>query len=452
MNENNLSDKPTKPERSGSSSKIRYSSDVESGPLVKLHRARWILLTVAVGLFWILAQTGGEMWRGIAVMSAVIVVTMMVPRSRKVTRLKAKVQARRRSQEPTTHMRKLASALPDPCFILDRRGIIRFYNKQAGEFFGNVREGDPISFGIRQPKILSALDRVLEGSAVEKLEYVRKTGAERTFETWVAPIQVSAGTTQQQRPDFILLLFHDQTEQKNTERMRADFVANASHELRTPLASLIGFIETLQGPAKGDPVAQERFLGIMLDQAERMSRLISDLLSLSRIEMKAHVQPETRLDLNKLIRHVSDALSPLASELDVRINTFADDQPRWVSGERDELIQVFENLVENALKYGQDGDKVDITCQELIDPIDSQAHYAVSIRDYGPGIPVEHLPRLTERFYRVDVATSREQKGTGLGLAIVKHILTRHRGRLLVDSEPGQGATFEVRLPVHSAA
>lgn len=451
--------KPAKLEKQQSQSLLEAAAEVENGPLVRLHQARWILLAVTLGLFWIVSQTDGQYWRVVAVLSLVVGVTTIMPRRRKVTRLRARAEARRRSNEPNSHMQKLAAALPDPCFILDKRGIVRFANESGASIFGNVRAGDPISFRIRQPKLLSALDNVLEGGAIEKLEYIRKGAHEQVFETWVTPIHLGTGRGQAGRPDFILLLFHDQTEQRNIERMRADFVANASHELRTPLASVIGFIETLQGPARGDAKAQDRFLSIMLDQSERMSRLISDLLSLSRIEMKAHVLPDTKVDLNRIVQNVIDALKPLADETSVTISlckeleTGKQGTPpgRWVSGDRDELVQVFENLVENALKYGQGGGKVDIYCDQLIEPVDGKLYYAIRIRDYGPGIPPEHLPRLTERFYRIDVASSREQKGTGLGLAIVKHILTRHRGKLIIDSTPGEGATFQVRLPVMPA-
>ncbi|MCV6602399.1 MAG: ATP-binding protein, partial [Cohaesibacter sp.] len=311
------------------------------------------------------------------------------------------------------------------------------------------------SFRIRQPDMLAALDAVMAGGSIEKVEFSHKMRSERLYEAWFTPIHLQrdhAHTPDEEpaKPDFILLLFHDQTEQKNIERMRADFVANASHELRTPLASLIGFIETLQGPAKDDPVAHERFLAIMLDQAERMSRLISDLLSLSRIEMKAHMHPETKVDLVKIVKHVADALSPLALEMGVIIETDIenDQDSQMVAGDRDELVQVLENLVENAIKYGKDGEKILLSSAPIKDAISGAPFYAIKVRDYGPGIPSEHLPRLTERFYRVDVETSREQKGTGLGLAIVKHILTRHKGRLMVESSVGKGTTFQVRLPL----
>jgi two-component system phosphate regulon sensor histidine kinase PhoR len=240
---------------------------------------------------------------------------------------------------------------------------------------------------------------------------------------------------------YYILSFRDISELSRIDRMRSDFVANASHELRTPLASLRGFIETMQGPAREDPKAQERFLSIMLDQATRMSRLVDDLLSLSRLELRSHIAPDQRVDLVPLIGHVRDSLLPLASDVGVTINLHAPEGIVEVEGDRDELVQVFENLIENACKYGQDGKIVDVWIRnEAGKPVE------VSVQDYGPGIPAEHVPRLTERFYRVSVADSRSKKGTGLGLAIVKHILTRHRARLIVRSELDKGTDFTVRF------
>jgi two-component system phosphate regulon sensor histidine kinase PhoR len=258
----------------------------------------------------------------------------------------------------------------------------------------------------------------------------------------VAPVALAAAVAGRRELFFVTL--HDITRIKQVEEMRADFVANASHELRTPLASLSGFIETLQGPARNDPQARERFLEIMKAQANRMARLIDDLLSLSRIELKAHVQPEHQVDLAPIVRQVSDGLQTLARDRGVDIKIALPPEALSVRGDRDELIRVFENLVENALKYGAAGKRVDIALGR--ETSDNEA--AVAVRDYGPGIAPEHLPRLTERFYRVDVTESRAQGGTGLGLALVKHILHRHRGRLTIDSAPGKGATFTVRLPL----
>jgi two-component system phosphate regulon sensor histidine kinase PhoR len=232
--------------------------------------------------------------------------------------------------------------------------------------------------------------------------------------------------------------------------MRADFIANASHELRTPLAALLGFIETLQGTAKDDPVAREKFLAIMQGQATRMARLIDDLLSLSRIELNAHLQPNTPLDLAPIVRQVADGLQTLARDRDVAIKVAAPPDAMIVLGDRDELIRALENLVENALKYGAAGKRIDITLSRGQTRAGTP-EVRLAVRDYGPGIAPEHLPRLTERFYRVDVVESRAQGGTGLGLALVKHVLNRHGGRLAIESTPGAGATFTMHLPLHIA-
>jgi two-component system phosphate regulon sensor histidine kinase PhoR len=244
----------------------------------------------------------------------------------------------------------------------------------------------------------------------------------------------------------MLMTFHDQTPLRRVEEMRADFVANASHELRTPLAALSGFIDTLQGPAKDDAKARERFLGIMHGQATRMARLIDDLLSLSRVELSAHVRPDTTVDIVPIIRQVADGLEPLARERQVAVEIDLPQGQVLIAGDREELLRLFENLIENALKYGASGAKVIVS---LISAISGEGtpEIRVLVRDFGPGIAPEHLPRLTERFYRVDVGDSRAQGGTGLGLSLVKHILNRHRGRLLIESVPKQGATFTACFP-----
>jgi two-component system phosphate regulon sensor histidine kinase PhoR len=246
----------------------------------------------------------------------------------------------------------------------------------------------------------------------------------------------------------MLMTFHDLTPLRRVEEMRADFVANASHELRTPLAALSGFIDTLQGPAKEDPKARERFLGIMQAQAKRMARLIDDLLSLSRVELSAHVRPDTLVDLVPIIRQVVDGLEPLARERQVEIEVDLPEPQVTIAGDREELLRLFENLIENALKYGASGGKVIVSLSSVATGHgDGAPEYRVIVRDFGPGIAPEHLPRLTERFYRVDVGDSRAQGGTGLGLSLVKHILARHRGRLLIESVPKNGATFTACFP-----
>jgi len=244
----------------------------------------------------------------------------------------------------------------------------------------------------------------------------------------------------------MLMTFHDQTPLRRVEEMRADFVANASHELRTPLAALSGFIDTLQGPAKDDPRARERFLGIMHIQATRMARLIDDLLSLSRVELSAHVRPDTLVDIVPIIRQVVDGLEPLARERQVIIDVDLPDEVVWIAGDREELLRLFENLVENALKYGASGGRVIVSLLTAIST-EGGPEVRVMVRDFGPGIAPEHLPRLTERFYRVDVGDSRAQGGTGLGLSLVKHIANRHRGWLLIESVLKNGATFTACFP-----
>jgi two-component system phosphate regulon sensor histidine kinase PhoR len=230
--------------------------------------------------------------------------------------------------------------------------------------------------------------------------------------------------------------------------MRADFVANASHELRTPLASLRGFVETLQGAAKDDPEARERFLKVMSEQAERMSRLVDDLLSLSRVEMREHLPLVERVDLNDAVARVIQAMQPLAAKTNATIEFQQLPEPAVIRGDRDEVVQVFQNLIQNAVKYGKPGGHVDVRVAREAPAAGRPARYLVSVKDDGPGIAPQHLPRLTERFYRVNVAASREKGGTGLGLAIVKHILNRHRGELIVTSTVGQGSTFTVALPL----
>jgi two-component system phosphate regulon sensor histidine kinase PhoR len=240
---------------------------------------------------------------------------------------------------------------------------------------------------------------------------------------------------------MVMLTLRDLSEIRRVERMRVDFVANVSHELRTPLTSILGFVETLQGPARKDAVAQDRFLTIIGDQARRMSRLVDDLLSLSRIEQSSHLQPTSIVDLSSIAGHVVDTLAPMADENETQVVLRAD-KPVLVRGDRDELVRVAENLIENAIKYGASDKPVEVT----VSPRDRDA--ILIVRDHGPGIAAEHLPRLTERFYRVDAGESRAKGGTGLGLAIVKHILARHRGRLTIESGSGQGATFSAILPL----
>lgn len=327
-------------------------------------------------------------------------------------------------------------AIDLPVFLLGRDAVLREQNRAAEKAFGALEPGLHISARFRSPSVLDMVRETLATGEPNQIEHSERLPSERVYIVRIAPLDLD-GT----KEPLYLLSFKDISELRRIDRMRSDFVANASHELRTPLASLRGFIETMQGPARGDPKAQERFLAIMLDQANRMSRLVDDLLSLSRLELKAHLAPDQMVDIVPVIGHVRDSLAPLASDLDVEIRLHVPDGKVEVLGDRDELVQVFENLIENACKYGQEGKVVDVHVRK---PVGGSVE--VSVIDHGPGIPAEHVPRLTERFYRVSVTDSRSKKGTGLGLAIVKHILTRHRARLIVRSEIGQGTEFTVRF------
>jgi two-component system, OmpR family, phosphate regulon sensor histidine kinase PhoR len=296
---------------------------------------------------------------------------------------------------------------------------------------------------------VDAIRRASKKREPQRVEFFERVPVDRWFEAFVTPLQLQAAA--QRQSDVLLMTFNDLTPLHRVEQMRADFVANASHELRTPLAALVGFIETLQGPARSDAAAREKFLAIMQQQAARMARLIDDLLSLSRIELNQHLQPNTPVELQSIVRQVVDGLMPLARDREVAINVNVPPEPLIVLGDRDELIRGFENLVENALKYGASGKRVDVTLVRANTRSGAgEAH--LSVRDFGPGIAPEHLPRLTERFYRVDVADSRSQGGTGLGLALVKHVLARHGGRLSIESTLGQGASFTMQLPLHTGS
>lgn len=345
------------------------------------------------------------------------------------------------SARATSQMQLVAEALPDPAILLNATGHVLYCNPSARGVFTSVREGSHVASAIRTPEFLDAVSSAPSRGRPVTVIYAERVPVGRRMAVTVAPLGQGAG-----HEGNILILLRDLTEVERINQMRADFIANASHELRTPLASLRGFIETLQGTAKDDPKARERFLAIMAEQASRMTRLIDALLSLSRVEMNAHVPPSGLIDLNDVLDHVRDTLEPLARESGGQLKVARFPRSAVVRGDRDELVQVFQNLVQNALRYGMKGGEVRIEAKQ-IPPLGRQlGRYAVSIVDQGPGIAPEHLPRLTERFYRIDVASSREKGGTGLGLAIVKHILNRHRGELAIASQPGKGSRFTVLL------
>lgn len=344
----------------------------------------------------------------------------------------------------------ILDALPDPLFLLDGERRILRANAAVRALVGDDPAGRDLAQALRHPTVLEVAATVLgRRAAGAEAEFTLLGARPREFAVRAVALSLAAGGGM--GGAAALLTLRDLTAAKRAEQMRADFVANASHELRTPLSALIGFIETLRGPAREDAEARERFLAIMSEQAGRMARLIADLLSLSQIELDEHLPPQGQVDLAALVRDVAETLQLKAGEKEMRIIIEAAPGLPAVPGDRDQLIQVMQNLLDNALKYGRRGSevRVDLT----LEPQGSArgTGVKVAVRDRGEGIAREHLPRLTERFYRVEPARSRALGGTGLGLAIVKHIVNRHRGTFLIESRVGEGSCFTVCLPAAPA-
>ena len=336
--------------------------------------------------------------------------------------------------------------LSDPAILTDHTGRIIAANEPLERLLGVAEPRKHLASVLRAPQVLSALELALAGRGPQRVTFSYIGSPEQTFDAEVSPIDGADGAVR-----AVLILLRDTTKAQRVEQMRADFVANASHELRTPLASLSGFIDTLRGHAKDDPEAQERFLSIMADQAARMRRLIDDLLSLSRIELNEHVRPSGSVNVSDVAEEVVHALSQMAVAANIQLDLVEPTSLPNVAGDRDELYQLVQNLVDNAIKYGRPHTPVTVEIGTRRagpgEPGPSPA-VVLSVKDRGEGIAREHIPRLTERFYRVDVRRSRAIGGTGLGLAIVKHIVNRHRGRFVVESQVGEGSTFTVYLPL----
>ena len=337
-------------------------------------------------------------------------------------------------------IKDLVEATPFPVVVVAQDEHIEALNEPAKRLFGSASVGRHYIAVIWQPILLDAIEASLRTGERKSARYL-STEAQRdmTWNAHVAPV----GDT-----GSILITFEDRTAMEEASEMRRDFVANVSHELRTPLTALLGFIETLRGVAREDSDARDRFLGIMEREASRMNRLVRDLLSLNRVESEERIRPSEEVDLAAQTRSVLHALGPLAEDFDVRLSAHGLDVPATVAGDADQLAQVATNLVENAIRYAGSGCDVKVSIEQLEQhPMIRGPAVILGVADTGDGIDPIHIPRLTERFFRIDDHRSRELGGTGLGLAIVKHIVNRHRGRLRIESEPGTGTTFQVILP-----
>jgi two-component system phosphate regulon sensor histidine kinase PhoR len=347
----------------------------------------------------------------------------------------------------TGSARALIETLPSPLLIIARTGRISYANPAAHAALPRLQPGVHFANLIRAPAFVEAVGATLADRDERRLQFTTHQGRERFFEARVGLLPPDAAFGPEAQ---VIVQLEDRTEARRAEQLRSDFIANASHELRTPLASIVGYIETLQNHAKNDPEAREKFLAIMGREAARMQRLVDDLMSLSRIELTEHVRPVEEWSLNAIAADSASALAPLARQQGVRLEIDLSPTGAIVLGDRDQLAQVFTNLVDNAVKYAGP----DRSVRLFVAP-PSKAHpnrHGVTVADDGPGIAREHLHRLTERFYRVNVSSSRNKGGTGLGLAIVKHILNRHEGRLEIVSTPGKGSAFTVWLPRSGAA
>lgn len=335
----------------------------------------------------------------------------------------------------------LLAAVPSPMLQLDQNRQIAAANRAAMELFGDWIIGRDMAM-LRQPALLALLEASFASGSGGEAKFVDAGQAGQTVFRVHVTIHEDLGG------QGALLYFSDVTHLREAEEMRRDFVANVSHELRTPLTAILGFIETLRGPAKEDPVAQDRFLGIMDDEARRMNRIVSDLLSLSRVEGQERIKPDTLVALDEILAATVAALRPMAEEVGNQVVVHGTETPVKVRGDSDQLMQVFMNLIENALKYGGSEQPVMVRVTETVGTGSLKGPIVlVEVQDFGDGIDDVHLPRLTERFYRIDTHRSREMGGTGLGLAIVKHIVNRHRGRLKIKSQFGEGSIFQVVLP-----
>ena len=377
-------------------------------------------------------------------------------------------------------LKSLFEALDDPVLVVsggeaddiaDRRVLLA--NAAARDLLRLPPQGGLLVSALREPAVLEAVDEALFGGVARTTDYDSVGAQTRHWRALIRPLPATDGRAR------ALVVLRDETEVRRMELMRVDFLANASHELRTPLASLAGFIETLKGHAREDPKARDRFLDIMAAQAERMSRLVADLLSLSRIELNEHIPPSGRVDLARAAGDVVDAVSVLSADRKVRVVLAEPKTSAPILGDRDEIVQVIQNLVDNAIKYSPPGEVVQVEVRPAVtldqasapwsggnrgagatrlplvtpDRQPGMRYAAVTVRDHGPGMDREHLPRLTERFYRVEGQKSGgERPGTGLGLSIVKHIVNRHRGGLTVESAPGAGSRFTAYFPVAASA
>ncbi len=412
----------------------------------RLYLRRWLVTVVGLVTAGFVVISDLSMLTGIAGIAVVAIAAGALPREGVFKRQPLRDRQGDRPADGAKALERLIEGLPEPALILSRQGTVLRFNTQAASSYPALKTGIPVSAAVRQPQLLEAIDNASSQHRHQEVSLSEVVPVERWLSAtvnWIGPPRAGPNDA------AIFIFLRDLTEQERIGQMRADFVANASHELKTPLASVLGFIDTLRGPARNDEKARDEFLSVMAREAERMKRVIEDLLSLSRVEMKAHLRPTDPVEINEILDYVRGSLTRIAGERNISIELQPLEGGGYVLGEREGLIRVFENLVNNAIKYGREDGLVRIVAsrEDGKDPM-----LSIAVIDNGLGIDEEHLPRLTERFYRVNITDSRSRGGTGLGLSIVKHVLNRHTGQLRIASTPGEGSRFTVMLPEHRQA
>ena len=449
--ENGLANRPSPPDPDFAAGETHNDRDVadsastpEAKSLTRLFARRWLILLFAV-IIVLLSAVYQVPWQADAIsLLAFAAGAALLPRSGTGSAASPPAVPAPRPADPLMMAASVIDALPEPAILLALDGTLLSTNGRARDLFGPMKPGFHISSATRSPQVLDAITDCGPDRKQRTVTFGERVPVERHM---AATVSYLGG--QSENGPAILVFFRDLTEQRRLDQLRSDFIANASHEIKTPLASLLGFIETLQGAGRHDEAARDRFLPIMAKQGERMARLIDNLMSLSRVEMRAHLKPQGVVMISELVGHACDALEPLASEANIGVQLRSELDGVTVLGDRDELTQVFINLLHNAIKYGRPGGSVSVSLERQQDG--PPGMIAISIEDDGPGIAVQHLPRLTERFYRVSGSAALEKGGTGLGLAIVKHVVNRHRGELRIASKVGIGSKFTVVLAEYVA-
>ena len=340
--------------------------------------------------------------------------------------------------EKTNEQVKIINQIDDLILIVDKFKNIKFFNNSAKKKFGENNLNKHVATLLRVPDLLQNIDLVLSKKETITMDLELSSPSFQFFKVHL----FSGPTSFVDDPDSVILFLKDLTDIIKAQRFKSDFVANVSHELKTPLVSIKGFLETISGHAKDDLEAQKKFIPIMLEQADRMESLIKDLLSLSRIELEEHIQPQDKVNLKEILSNVEDIHQKNLKSFEFK-NNIKDDF--FIKGDHEKLIEVFSNIIDNSIKYSEKNKKIEINCGQGNGKVIGDS-YIVSIKDNGIGIPTEQLPRITERFFRVDAAKSKKVGGTGLGMAIVKHIVNQHRGELEIKSEAQNGTEIKVHF------